>query len=209
MRILKSFKLLIAGCLVAIGIAPNAQALERHCDAVYTWETTGGSAKGTFGNFNGQGECGNVTVANRCRIRARSAIETCVATHWAKRGDAEVPESCIENSSDRTVIGYDMSLRCTWKVGDPPSACWVVRTLQPNVAYKNRLIASKGDIKAKLEGEVCCAYQNGNHTFSNNSSVLVRLSYRTSGDNNCSGGGTLSDSYKINCTAVRQNFCRH
>ena len=82
-------------------------ATTRHCDANYVWETTGGSIRGSFGAFKGKGECGQ-SVPNRCRIRARNAIERCAKVHWEKRWDRKVPEACIQNNwaRKRRVLGW-------------------------------------------------------------------------------------------------------
>jgi hypothetical protein len=181
-------------------------AATRHCDANYVWETTGGSIQGSFGAFKGKGECGK-NVPNRCRIRARNAIERCAQVHWEKRWDREIPEACIQNNSDSTVVGYNLALKCSYYPGRENEGCWV-DPLDNSLPTLPRTISSSGDIKQRLEGEVCCVYKNGNHQYKDNSNVEVRLSFRSRGDNHCGGGGQLSSSsYKIDCKQFREQYC--
>ncbi len=214
---LSEASLLIVLCLsfaivMFIGVSPGQSlAAERHCDAVYVWETTGGSRSGSFAAFKGKGKCGD-SVPNRCRIRARNAVNQCIQVHWNKRWERTLPEACIQTSSDSTVVGYDLTLKCERLASSRKEECFVngiVQNQSPPLATKVETIASRGDIKARLEGEVCCAFNNGNHKFSNLRDVHVSLKYRTRGNNHCPGSGVLSHDYKIDCHNVRKKFCRH
>ena len=200
----------LAVMLMALG-SGTAEAATRHCKGVYAWETTGGSLKGSFAQFEGRGTCGNA-VPNRCRERARNAIAKCARVHWEKRWDREVPEACIYTGTNSTVKGYGLTLRCERLASGQKSACYVQGISQPsgsNVQTVMEVIAKKGDIKTRLEAEVCCAYKGGNHRFQNNRNVHVRLSYRSSGDNRCNRTETLSSDYEINCKSFRQKYCAH
>ena len=96
------------------------------------------------------------------------------------------------------------------------SACYAQGISQPSgssVQTVMEVIARKGDIKTRLEAEVCCAYKGGNHNFATNGNsnqkVHVRLSYRSWGDNRCNRTETLSSDDKIDCQSFRQTYCAH
>ena len=209
-KTLKMAAPLFAAAIVTLGPIA-ADAASRHCKGVYAWETTGGSIKGSFAQFEGRGTCGSA-VPNRCRERARNAIGKCARVHWEKRWDREVPEACIYTGTNSTVKGYGLTLRCERLASAQKSACYVQGISQPsgsNAQTVMETIARKGDIKTRLEAEVCCAYKGGNHDFQNNRKVHVRLSYRSSGDNRCNRTETLSSDYKIDCQSFRQTYCAH
>ena len=209
-RVLALGAALLAAMFVTVGNS-TAEAASRHCKAAYVWETTGGSISGSFSPFEGRGTCGSA-VPNRCRERARDAISRCARVHWDKRWDRDVPEACVNTGTNSTVKNYSTRLTCQRAATSQPSQCYVQGITQPsgsNVSILTEVIAKNGDIKTRLEGEVCCAYKGGNHKFQNNRKIHVRLKYRSWGDNRCSRTETLSNDYEINCQSFRQKYCRH
>ena len=214
-------------CLLSMLSSASLYATTRSCNAEYQWQTTGGSIGPIpFASFTASGSCGNKAVANRCRKRARAAAVQCMKTQWDRRWthhpitstgapdpgyDREPPEAC---SSGAKVKGYSLAKTCPTerKTGQHPD---------PNVvcdydAHTNNIaesvtISAKGDIKSRLEAEVCCIYKNGAHQYSNNSKVHVRLIALTrNNDNNpnCRHKSVLSSDYKINCSKVREQLCQ-
>jgi len=199
----------------------------RRCDADFLWQTTGGSIGPIpFGEFTARGNCGSKTVANRCRKRARAAAVQCMRTQWEKRWkhhprkpngeintayDAGPPEACLNAAK---VEGYDLSIDCpTMRItGQHPNRDVICDLdAHPNNIAESVKLASSGDIKSRLEAEVCCLYKLGAHQFSNNEEVHIRLIARTkssSGNKNCKNNEVLSSNYKINCTEVREQYCR-
>ncbi len=207
-RIMKKSVITISMVGLIASLAAPVTAAERNCDARYTWETTGGSLKGTFARFNGRGLCGG-SVPNRCRKRAHDAINTCARVHWEKRWDRTVPEACVFTNSDSTVENYDLSKRCSHYTWQRPQECaWFVDNTEGEPLI-HEVMAKKGDIKASLEADVCCVHDNGNFRFSNNRAVHVRAGWTISGDNHCPGSGKFTDDYVINCKAFRQAHCAH
>ncbi len=196
---------ILAFCTV---LAAPVTAAERHCDARYTWETTGGSHKGTFARFQGRGLCGD-SAPNRCRKRARAAIESCARVHWEKRWDRTVPEACVFRNTDSTVKNYDLTKRCARYGWQESPACWAFLDNGSETNVVTDVMATKGDLKASLEAEVCCVYKNGNHKFDNNRKVHVRAGWTITGDKFCPGGGNFSNDYVINCQAFRSAHCAH
>jgi hypothetical protein len=65
-------------------LATAALAIERTCQA--HWELIRQDTGGVhvMEAFSANGACGS-NVPNRCRIRARTAAQECMATHWAQR----------------------------------------------------------------------------------------------------------------------------
>ncbi len=96
----------------SFGLAQNSFAIERGCKAAYVLvhPSTGGEIffggsenHGKGHNFTARGSCGNRSVADRCRIRARQTAQKCMDIHWDKRWDRERPEAC---SSGNRVDNY-------------------------------------------------------------------------------------------------------
>lgn len=192
----------LAIVLGATMLTDAALAITRSCDAIYRWETTGGSVKGSFGKFSASGSCGS-TVPNRCRKRAREAAVRCMGTQWETRWQRKVPELCLNASH---VNNYDLRLKCIVVSGEHKCRFFLSDN---NIPHTIETIVGRGDIKARLEAEVCCRLDNGNHAFPNVHNVHVRLRGQTSGQNsNCSSSTTYTNDYKIDCAKVRDTICR-
>jgi hypothetical protein len=217
--IIAPFLLLVAG---------PASAETRRCNASLGWETTGGSLRGAIDSFKGVGECGSPAVANRCRTRAREAVERCVQTQWERRWehhpinsdgtpspgfDRSPPEACLLAAN---IEGYSLKKDCWTERKDGANArniCHNAQAHSSNIREEDIItVSTGGDIKSALETEVCCFFENGTHEFSNNEEVHVRLIAQASSGNDpqkkCNMRRVLSDDYKINCTRVRQSVCR-
>ncbi|MEM7065891.1 MAG: hypothetical protein AAF572_22345 [Cyanobacteria bacterium P01_B01_bin.77] len=202
---------LILLSLTVFSVAP-ASAAVRRCDATYEWQTTGGSIGPIrFGEFTAKGECGS-TVPNRCRERARSAAKNCMEDHWSKRGlSSPVSRACLSSSN---IEDYDLKTVCVKERGaHPRDICFY--SIDSRVAAPPLTLASKWDIKAALQAEVCCIYNQGQNKgqnqFSDNKNVHVRLSGRTfssSGNKSCRSNQVLASDYTIDCTKVRKNICK-
>lgn len=180
-------------------LAPPAEAISRHCDARYFWETTGGSIGGSFNVFRGRGGCG-ASVPNRCRERARDNILRCARTHWDLRWDRSRPELCLAPSG---VLDYDTSYTCQRVSGHSQCFDRVDGAANPRPVR----VVRDGDIKGRLEAAVCCQHGNGRHDFRDNRNVHVRLSVVSRGDDRCAASATLTSDYRIDCDAVRRSIC--
>lgn len=210
-------------CLLTMASTAPVHAIERSCNAEYQWQSTGGSIGPVpFASFTATGSCGNTSVANRCRKRARAAAVQCMKTQWDRRWphhpitstgapdpnyDRQPPEAC---SSGAKISGYSLAIRCPTKrkTGQHPNPAVICDfdAHSSNIA-ESVLLAARGDIKSRLEAEVCLIYKNGAHQFSNNSKVHVKLIARTrNGSNNrhCRHTSVLSTDYKIDCNRVRE-----
>lgn len=198
----------------------------RRCDAQYMWQTTGGSIGPIpFGGFSAKGNCGSGAVADRCRKRARAAAVQCMKTQWEKRWrhhprkpngkpngafDAGPPEACLGAAK---VENYSLSASCVTerKTGQHPNRDVICdRDAHSNNIKKRIRLATAGDIKSRLEAEVCCLYKQGAYQYPDNKNVHVRLIARTkssSGNPMCSSSDVLSSDYKINCSKVRRRYC--
>lgn len=209
--------------LFAIAITSQASAAERRCNAAIVWETTGGSVKGTLDTFTGVGKCGR-TVPNRCRKRARAAIERCAKTHYDRRWthyptdnrgsptpsyDRNPPEACTRGAG---IEGYTMRKRCEKHPTDGRRICNNSAAGQ-NVRQGRAFVevSKPGNIKHALEASVCCFKDHGLKRYQNPNKVHVRLKALASSSNNnnrhCKLNTLLEDNYVINCTNVRANLC--
>lgn len=184
--------IIVTLCLGVVMIAwsPAGAGITRECDAKYHWKTTGGTYGGSFGNFTGKGGCGS-TVPNRCRERARDNALSCMSTHWDIRWENRRPEACL---GAQGVHGYNIGLKeCHDIYCDSPSQ---------NI--------TKGDIKARLEVEVCCAFgaSNKQKEMRCKKDVHVHLNAVVSGDKKCDANSRLQSDYVISdCGAVWDKYC--
>jgi hypothetical protein len=165
----------------------------RSCDAYYQWETTGGSFSGTFGQFTGKGGCG-ATVPNRCRERARDAAMNCMTTHRDIRWERRTPEACLNAAG---VYGYDVGIRpCT--------------STSNNQCMSPKKGVPSGDLKTRLEVEVCCAFGRASqYRLRCEKNVHVRVkAVVTGGEASCGKTRELFDDYVIeDCSAIWKNIC--
>jgi hypothetical protein len=217
---------------LALVVATPASAETRRCDASLGWETTGGSLKGGIIEFTGVGECGNASVANRCRERAREAIENCVRTQYQRRWehhpinstgaanpnyDRSPPEACTRGAN---IENYSLKKDCWTKHKDGVNSVRVCHNLSGNettlpdfILQEDVLtVSTAGDIKRALETSVCCFRDHGLQQFPDAKAVHVRLIARASSGNDpqkvCNMRLELEDDYVINCESIRQNVCR-
>ena len=200
-RALQGVLLVALASLFAFALPAHA-GTTRSCDAHYQWETTGGTFGGVFERFTGRGSCGN-SVPNRCRKRARDAAMGCMSTHWDIRWEKRRPEACLNAAG---VYGYDLGIdACT---STPPDSPMPKTCLSP----KNEV--PQGDLKKRLEVEVCCAFGAPIHpeqeTLRNAKNVHVRLKAVTKGKNkHCNGTKTLVNDYVIkDCSAIWNGICK-
>jgi len=176
-----------------------ASAKTRHCNANYIWETTGGNVGPvSFEGFSARGHCD--VNANECRKKARASILRCARANWELRWEyhpinsdgssdssynREIPDACLNSSH---VEGYNLTQE-----------------------IEGTTVSENGDIKSRLEAEVCCIYRDGTREYSNNDAVHVRLliqAWTGNFDNkHCKAREVLSSNYKINCDRVRAKFC--
>lgn len=215
----------------AMVIATPASAVVRHCDASLGWETTGGSLKGSIISFTGAGECGSRRVANRCRDRAREAIDRCVRTQWERRWehhhinsdgspspnfDRSPPEACLRAAN---IEGYSLKKDCWTRRKDGTNSVRVCHNQTGEETVPTYIdsddvvtVSTAGDIKRALETSVCCFKDHGLQTFPNEERVHVRLIAQASSGNDpqrrCSMRRVLWDDYKINCKRIRESVCR-
>lgn len=215
----------ISGVLFLTSHLANSKT--RRCDASYAWQTTGGSIGPVpFGSFKAKGNCSFFENANKCRKRAKASVLRCSRTNWETRWEYHPlnsdgssdgaynqgkPEACTNASR---VENYDLTRRCVTerKTGQHPNPNVVCDTdAHTNNIKKSVKVSNDGDIKSRLEAEVCCFYQDGAYNFSNNQKVHVRLLIKawSNNDNNkhCKVNETLSPDYKINCTNIRERLC--
>lgn len=174
-------------------VTAHAENVTRSCDARYEWETTGGTFGGTFGQFTGKGGCGS-SVPNRCRERARDAAMSCMTTHRDIRWERRTPEACLQAAG---VYGYGLGL--------PPCISTADRQ-----CMSPRHAVPEGDLKTRLEVEVCCAFgRPSQYRMRCEKNVHVRLrAVVTGGDNSCSKTRELFDDYVIaDCGAVWKTIC--
>lgn len=213
---------------LVIFIESDASAAERRCDGAIVWETTGGTVKGTLDQFTGVGKCGD-SVPNRCRKRARAAIEQCAKTQYSRRWehyptdnrgvptpdyDRAVPEACLGAAG---IEGYTMQKFCEKHPTDNNRVCNnEADGRRKNTSHDFVEVSKPGNIKHALEASVCCLKGHGIHPvsggrdYSNPSKVHVRLKVLASNrDSNkhCKLNVELEDDYIIDCTSVRANLC--
>lgn len=172
---------------------PAYQNITRSCDAFYQWETTGGSFGGTFGQFTGKGGCGR-TVPNRCRERARDAAMNCMTTHRDIRWERRTPEACLNAAG---VYGYDVGIKpCT--------------TTSSNQCISPKKGVPSGDLKTRLEVEVCCAFgRSSQYRLRCEKNVHVRVKAVVTGGDVCGKTRELFSDYVIeDCSAIWKNICR-
>ena len=212
----------VLGCAASI---PEAAGATRQCEALYVWETTGGSLGSSFGEFEAVGSCGSA-VPNRCPKRARAAAVDCMSTQWDRRWqhhflggnfqpnpaqDKGPPEACVGAS----IKGYSLEKMCVVKrkTGQHPNSQVVCdQDAHSNNVEKSVLISTAGDLKARLEAEVCCLWRDGTHDFEDNKNIHVRLMAATASSNNgkhCESKRILAPDYKIDCDRVRQTQCKN
>lgn len=216
---------------LALVVATPASAEVRHCDASLGWETTGGSLKGSIIGFTGAGECGNSSVANRCRGRAREAIERCVRTQYERRWehhsinsdgspspnfDRSAPEACLRAAN---IEGYSLKKDCWTRRKDGTNSVRVCHNESGEETVPTFIdpddvenVSTAGDIKRALETSVCCFKDYGLQKFPDEEDVHVRLIARSSSGNDpqkvCNMRLELEDDYKINCKSIRESVCR-
>jgi len=216
---------------LALAVATPASAEVRRCDASLGWETTGGSLKGSIIGFTGAGECGNASVANRCRERAREAIERCVRTQYERRWehhpinssgapspnfDRSAPEACLGAAN---IEGYSLKKDCWTRRKDGTNSVRVCHNETGEETVPTFIdpadvvnVSTAGDIKRALETSVCCFKDHGLQKFPNEEDVHVRLIAQSSSTNDpqnvCNMRLELEDDYKINCKSIRQSVCR-
>jgi hypothetical protein len=216
---------------LALVVAMPASAEQRRCDASLGWETTGGSLKGGIIEFTGVGECGNDSVANRCRERAREAIESCVRTQYQRRWehhpmnstgapnpnyDRSPPEACVRGAN---IENYSLKKDCWTRRKDGTNSVRVCHNESGNETVPSFIdpagvvtVSTAGDIKRALETSVCCFRDHGLQQFPNVEDVHVRLIARASSGNDpqnvCNMRLELEDDYKINCKQIRESVCR-
>lgn len=166
--------------------------ITRSCDGFYQWETTGGSFGGTFGKFTGKGGCGQ-TVPNRCRERARDAAMNCMTTHRDIRWERRTPEACLNAAG---VYGYDVGIKpCT--------------STSANQCMSPKQGVPSGDLKTRLEVEVCCAFgRTSQFRLRCEKNVHVRVTAVVTGGDRCGKTRELFDDYVIeDCSAIWKNVC--
>ena len=84
-KTLKMAAPLFAAAIVTLGPIA-ADAASRHCKGVYAWETTGGSIKGSFAQFEGRGTCGSAVLTGRLTITAAAPAASAAAMKaWASK----------------------------------------------------------------------------------------------------------------------------
>lgn len=182
--------LILAG---VFGFSTSAHSITRSCDAHYEWQTTGGSFGGKFSNFTGKGGCGS-TVPNRCRERARDAAMNCMTTHRDIRWERRTPEACLNAAGVYT-----------YRVGLPSCV-----TTSSNQCLSPRHAIAEGDLKTRLEVEVCCAFGRPSHyRLRCEKDVHVRVTaIVTGGSQHCRKTRELFDDYVIeDCGAIWKNIC--
>lgn len=215
---------------LALVVATPASAETRRCDASLGWETTGGSLKGGIIEFTGVGECGNASVANRCRERAREAIESCVRTQYQRRWehhpinstgaanpnyDRSPPEACTRGAN---IENYSLKKDCWTEHKDGVNSVRVCHNLsgtetRPSWVEEKDVVtvSTAGDIKRALETSVCCFRDHGLQQFPDVKDVHVRLIAQASSGNDpqnvCNMRLELEDDYKINCKDIRERVC--
>lgn len=184
--------IVLLGVLILIGSPVHAANTTRSCDGFYQWETTGGSFGGTFGKFAGKGGCGT-TVPNRCRERARDAAMACMATHWHIRWERRVPEACLNAAG---AYGYNLGMQ----------PCITTST---NQCLSPRHEVPAGDLKKRLEVEVCCAFGKPSHfKLRCEKNVHVRLKAVVTGGDRCGKTRELFGDYVIaDCGAIWKDIC--
>lgn len=226
-----SIRLTLAFAALALVVATSASAEARRCNASLGWETTGGSLKGSIIGFTGVGECGNSSVANRCRVRAREAIERCVRTQYERRWehhpinsagspspnfDRNPPEACVRAAN---IEGYSLKKDCWTSRKDGTNSVLVCHNdtgqepvptfIDPDDVVN---VSTAGDVKRALETSVCCFRDHGLQKFPNEQDVHVRLIAQSSSGNDpqnkCDMRLVLEDDYKINCKSIRESVCR-
>ncbi|WP_135501105.1 hypothetical protein [Roseovarius aestuariivivens] len=202
---------------------PPAFAESRHCDAGYLWETTGGTFGGWLDGFSARGSCPAINP-NKCRTQAKSRAVRCMRTQWENRWShhpfnrdgtqddgytRDAPEACLAAAE---IKGYDLTRTCVQerKDGhDPAAICH--DGVHPTNVKKQKVVATRGDVKSALETQVCCFFREGKYQFQNNASVHVRLVAITNSGNDpqkkCSSRRTLTDDYVIDCNRVRAQVC--
>lgn len=187
-------KLTVVALTGTVSLPVAAANITRSCDAKYFWQTTGGTFSGTFSDFTGKGGCGR-TVPNRCRERARDAAMDCMTTHWAIRWERRRPEACLNAQG---VYDYNVGLPgCT--------------TTATNTCHSPKNPIERGDIKTRLEVEVCCAFGKpvSFQRLRDLEDVHVRVRAETRGnDEACSKTRTLVSDYVIrDCREVWDTYC--
>jgi hypothetical protein len=216
---------------VALVFSTSASAEVRRCDASLGWETTGGNVKGSITAFTGAGECGSSAVANRCRERAREAIERCVRTQYERRWDhhpinsdgsqspdfdRNPPEACVRGAN---IEGYSLKMDCWTEHKDgvnPVRVCHNASGQESTVPEQFRAgvvnVSTAGDIKSALETSVCCFKDFGLQKFPDEKRVHVRLIAQSSSGNDpqkvCNMRLELEDDYEINCQRIRESVCK-
>lgn len=184
-------------CVLTVAFADGAlaQNITRSCDARYNWETTGGTFGGSFTHFTGKGGCGS-TVPNRCRERARDAAMNCMNTHRDIRWERRDPEACLNAAG---VYDYNVGMA-------PCTSTATNQCLSPKQGVPD------GDLKTRLEVEVCCAFGKpaSFRMLRCEQNVHVRVTaIVTGGDSHCSKTRELFDDYVIeDCSAIWKNICR-
>jgi len=212
-----------------VSVVSEASAAERRCDGAIVWETTGGTVGGTLDQFTGVGKCGD-SVPNRCRKRARAAIEKCAKTQYRRRWEhyptdnkgnptpdfeRDPPEACLSASG---IEGYSMRKFCEKHPVNNRRVC----NNEGDGGRKNTnhafvKVSDHGNIKHALEASVCFLKGHGLTPVSGGgdykppSKVHVRLKALASNrDSNrhCKLNFELEDDYVIDCTSVRRHLCR-
>ena len=106
MKIKNALVMIISPLLILASCSPAIADIIRRCNGYYRVDIIGyDSAPGVvnlpktlrssspLGLFEGIGECGNRTVADRCRRRARDKAHVCMNAHW--RSAESLPDSCM------------------------------------------------------------------------------------------------------------------
>ena len=226
-----SFRSTFALAALALVVATPASAEVRRCNASLGWETTGGSLKGSIVGFTGAGECGNSTVANRCRTRAREAIKRCVRTQYERRWehhpfnsdgspspgfDRRPPEACLRAAN---IEGYSVKKDSWTRRKDGTNSVRVCHNVSGQETVPSFIdpggvvtVSTAGDIKRALESSVCCFKDHGLQRFPDEEDVHVRLIAQSSSGNDpqkkCNMRLQLEDDYKIDCKRIRERLCR-
>ena len=156
---------------LALVVATPASAETRRCDAsLGSVRPTGGSLKGGIIEFTGVGECGNDLVANRCRERAREAIESCVRTQYQRRWEHHPINSTVRRIRittaarrkparvARDIENYSLKKDCWTKHKEGVNSVRVCHNLSGDETVPSFIdkadvvtVSTAGDVKRALE----------------------------------------------------------
>jgi hypothetical protein len=110
----------LACVVLLLSSSADAANIHRSCDGMYSFQYKLIDGIKPYNQWNGFGwfsatrSCG-ATVPNRCRERARSALEACMSVHWQTRWDRVRPTHCtsVEGVSNYTFTDIKTELEKT------------------------------------------------------------------------------------------------